>query len=409
MNKTFWWILILSVLLKIVISLSTFHPDIRHFDLAGLVVSSGNILNLYDFANSYGSELAILNQSNRFNYPPAIYLISGLFSLIFTPIVGQSIVIQFLKDTFGVLGSFQLSLHLLLLKLPYLAFDLAVGFILMRLFAGTKEKLLAYGFWMFNPVNIYTTYMIGQFDIIPVFFVCLSLLFAKLAQPFRAALSLGFGIAFKIFPLFLLLPLAISQKSWVSRFWIIILGFLPYFVFILPYIWSTGFRNQALFASQTDKGFYAQILVSGGESIFLFPATLIFLLYIFFFKGIKMDSIWQKFMLILFLFFIFTHFHAQWFLWLTPFLIIDLIYSKFRHWILVLALVLCWFASLFFFDPSLTVGLFSPVWPALFNQPSLWEILNITVDFNFARSIIQTVFTGSAIYYLYKYFPQTNE
>src|SRR5688572_19782596 len=123
MIKNIWLILAISILLKIVISLSTFHPDIRHFDLAGQVINTGNIFNLYDFANSSQNELAILNQNNHFNYPPAIYLFSGLFGFLFTPIVGSQFILDFLKDTNSVLGSFQTSLHLLLLKIPYLVFD----------------------------------------------------------------------------------------------------------------------------------------------------------------------------------------------------------------------------------------------------------------------------------------------
>lgn len=406
MAKNIWWILLLSLSIKLIISAITFHPDIRHFDLAGQIVVSGNILNLYDFAVQSSSELAILNRSNILNYPPAIYLFSGLFGLIFSYFIGQIFIIEFLRDTYSTLGSLQLSLHLLFLKLPYLIFDLAIGLILMRFFHETKDKILSFGLWMFNPANIYSTYIIGQFDIIPVFFVCLALLFSKLAQSFRAALALGFGIAFKIFPLFLLLPLAFSQDKWKNKLVIISLGFVPYLFFALPFLVSPGFRTQALLANQTDKGFYAQILVSGGESIFLFPALYIFLLLIFYFQGVNIKTIWQKFLLALLPFFIFTHFHAQWFLWLTPLLIIDLVYLKLKHAILTLVLTGCWFASLFFFEPSLTIGIFSPLWPPLYNLSSLWEILGFNININFARSVIQTIFAGVSIYFLYSYFPK---
>lgn len=409
MDKKILLVLVASLLVKLIISLLTFHPDIRHFDLGGQVVSSGNILNLYDFATEENNALAKLNKDNLFNYPPAIYLLSGLFSLLFTPLVSQSFIIDFLADTYTVLGSFQASFHLLLLKLPYLFFDLAIGFILMRLFENRKEKILAFSLWMFNPINLYTTYMIGQFDIVPVFFVCLSLLFSKLGKTLKAVLSLGFGIAFKIFPLFLLIPLVLTQKNWLSRLKLIILGFLPYLILTLPFLFSTGFRNQALLASQTDKGFYAQILVSGGESIFIFPAILVFFSLIFLYKGVSLGEVWQKYLLVLFPFFIFTHFHAQWFLWMTPLLVIDLVKSNLKLIFLNLVMLFCWVGSLFFFDPSLTVGIFSPLFPILYNLPSLWEILGLNIDYNFSRSLLQTVFVSSALYYLYIYFPRKNE
>ena len=138
-------------------------------------------------------------------------------------------------------------------------------------------------------------------------------------------------------------------------------------------------------------------------SAFVFPLTLVLVYLLFYFYRAR-DFLWQNFFVVLLLFFIFTHYHPQWFLWITPFLIIDLIKSNFRNKILVVFSLISYFALLFFFDSSLTVGIFAPISPLLYNSPSIWGILNINIDYNFLRSIFQTLFAGVALYYISQFF-----
>lgn len=366
--KKIWIIAALGVLLRIILSATTYHSDMEVFSIAGKLVSTGKILNLYDFS----SNAAV------FNYPPLIYLFHGVFNFLF-------------------------NIQLLFIKLPYLIFDLLLGFILMKLFDSTKKSVLAFTLWMFNPINLYATYMMGQFDIIPTFFTILSIYFIVKNRLNWAAFSLGFGIAFKIFPLFLVIPLLILGKNYQEKFRLLTFSILPYLLSIAPYLFSSSFKTTALFANQSSKSLYASISVSGGEAIILFPAFLLFFYLIIWFKWPKID-IWKIFLVPLFLFFIFTHFHPQWLLWITPFLILDLVKSGSRNLFPVILIFLSWFGSLFFFDPSLTVGIFAPIINGSDKIPSIWEILSINVDYNFARSIIQTIFVSASLYLIFQFF-----
>lgn len=369
--KKLWVFIIAGIMLRIFLSVSTYHSDMQVFDLGGSLIASGHILDLYDFSSS----------AAVFNYPPAIYLYHG-----------------FLKFLFGGISS------PLLLKLPYFIFDLVIGILLFKL---SERKVLAFTLWMFNPVSLYATYMMGQFDIIPTAFIVLAIYFAVKEKLEWAALALGFGIAFKIFPIFLVVPLIIFGKNYLDKLKLLSLTMLPYFISILPYLASQSFRTTALFANQSSKSLYANIPVSGGESIILFPAFLI-LFYLFiwgkkeFFSKIE---IWKLYAVPLFLFFIFTHYHPQWLIWLTPFLILDLVNLRFKNPIPCLLIFFSWFASLFFFDPSLTLGMFAPLLPNLRNLPSIWTLSNINADYNIMRSLIQTVFAASSLYLVYQYFP----
>lgn len=373
--KDLWIIVIIALIIRIVLSLVTFHSDMEVFDIAGRLVASGNILNVYDFTS----------KSVVFNYPPLIYLFHGLFAFVFS-----------------ILGLSNININLFLLKLPYLIFDLLIVFILLKIFDSRKQSLIAIALWLFNPVNLYATYMMGQFDIIPTFSIILSGYFVVKNKLNWAAIALGIGIAFKLSPIFLVVPLIIFGKNFWQRIKLFILALMPYLLSIIPFLPSSSFRSTALFANQNSKSLYANIPVSGGESIILFPVFLL-LFYLIIWNTKKKLSIWSLYSIPLLLFFIFTHFHPQWLIWLTPFLILDLVRNGIKNIIPILLVILTWFASLFFFDPSLTVGIFSPITPALKSAPSIWELLHINMDYNSARSLIQTVFVAAGLYFIVTY------
>lgn len=413
MNK-FAIILIVGILLRLLISPFTYHSDIQVFDLGGYVLSKQPPFSFYDYLPNLSNQNEISKTFNNFNfnYPPAVHFFLGSFAIPVTLIVGEEFRFVFLTDIRNTLGSPALFIHLLTLKLPYLIFDLSIAFLLMKLFQEKKEKFLILCLWIFNPVNIYATYMMGQFDIIPTFFSVLALYLITLSQSSKysyfASLSLGIGAAFKIYPLFFLPLLFVIKKGFSDRLKIFLLGLFPYILLILPFLSSAGFKTSALLANQTLKSFYAAIPISGGESILLFPLLLIFLYIYFFVKGIPRENLWNALLVVLLSFFIFTHFHPQWLLWVTPFLAIHLMRSKFESIIPLSLILLCWFASLFFFDPGLTLGLFSPIAPALYDSASIWQILGINVDYNFSRSIIQSIFVAASFYYFYSFFSKKN-
>lgn len=369
--RKIWLILILAIVLRVFLSFATQHPDIESLWAGGRILAEGHVLNLYD----YSSDKVV------FNYPPLIYWYFGLLSFIFSS-----------------LG---------FLKLPYLIFDIALGIILSKLVDKEKE-VLTFAIWMFNPVSIYATYMMGQFDIIPTFFSVLSVYLAFKNKLNWSALSLGAGIAFKLYPVFLIIPLILFGRSFLGRVKLVILAFLPYLVSILPYTQESSFRSQALFASQSSKSLYAGISVSGGESILLFPFfLLLFYLYLWHSQFSK-ANLWKVFLIPLLLFFIFTHYHPQWLIWVTPFFVLDLVIKNFKKWILYVLIFASWFFSLFFFDPSLTIGMFAPIFPLSGGLPDIWTLLNLNMDYNFSRSILQTIFAASSVFLILSFTRKEN-
>lgn len=407
--KKLWVIIILSIILRIVLAFSTYHQDIQALNLAGKIIASGNVLTFYDYLSNLP-----MNDPTRtlavFNYPPAGYLFHGLFNFLFNNVLGISQVNQFILDNPSNYGDFQFGIHLLLLKIPYLIFDLLTGLVLYKLFDSRKKATLALIIWLFNPINLYVSYMVADFDIIPAFFTILSIYFIVKNRLNLSALSLGLGIAFKLFPLFFVIPLLILGKNFKEKTKLAIISILPYVLSILPYIPSHNFRVNALFANQSSKSLYAALPVSGGESIIYFPMFLLFFYLLIwgyrqFISQNRVVEMWKLYLIPLLLFFIFTHYHPQWFIWITPILIMELVELRFKNLLPQILIYLSWFGSLFFFDPGLTINMFAPIVPFLHNLPSIWILLKINIDYNFSRSLIQTIFASASFYLLYQYLP----
>ncbi len=416
MTKKILMVLTIGVLIRLFLAFSTFHSDVQPFYFAGEVIAKGNVLNFYDYLGNLPLSDPILKiyPTNLFNYPPLVYFFLGPVSYVISLPFNRELLHDFIFKLPSLLGNIQLNFLLLVLKLPYLIFDLGVAALLFKFFKDPKNKFLAFSLWMFNPVNLYATYMMGQFDVIPTFLSILALYTAvkkdlpagRQENLFWPAFFLGLGASFKIFPFLFLVPLALMKGKWWDRVKILGIGALTYLATILPFINSDGFRATALLAGQTTKSLYATLPISGGEAIMFFPLFILFTYIVFFFvKGVS-GSLWRRFFMVILLFFIFTHTHPQWFLWLTPFLVIDLIKSRFSHWPLTVTLFVVWLGQVSFFDPGLSVWLFSPISPGLYGQSGIWESLRMNVDINFTRSILQTVFVSVAAYFIYYYFPK---
>lgn len=412
MRKFIAIVLIIGLILRVLLSATTYHSDVVPFDFAGKVIAGGSITNFYDYLWDLPDDSPILKvyPRNLFNYPPLPYFFLGGVSLLTTWMVDPQIHDNFVFDFRSTLGNVNLNILLLLLKLPYFVFDIGIAFILMKLFREEKQKKLVFLLWMFNPVNLYATYMIGQFDIIPTFLSVLALYFAvNKKKLYLASVLLGLGAGFKIFPLLFIIPLALVDDNLWNRIRIIALGVITYFVSAFPFILSAGFRRTAMLAGQTTKSFYAQIPISGGESVILFLAAITFFYIVSFYNKNKPENLWQRFFAVILIFFVFTHFHPQWFLWTMPFFVIELAYSRMKHWLLSVGLILVYLGMVSFYDPGLSIWLFSPISPILYGLPGIWQQLGLNIDINIARSLLHTTFVGISMYYIYRYFPNEKQ
>jgi hypothetical protein len=132
--------------------------------------------------------------------------------------------------------------------------------------------------------------------------------------------------------------------------------------------------------------------------VLLYIATLICVYLLFFVKTAERNQLGERMMIIMMVFFMFTHFHPQWFLWTVPFLILNIVNTNFKSLLGQVVVYTAWFAGLWFFDSGMTIGLFAPILPNLYNGQSIWELVGYQVDVNFARSLIASVFFGGGLF-----------
>nr|OGC89942.1 MAG: hypothetical protein A2V48_02535 [Candidatus Amesbacteria bacterium RBG_19FT_COMBO_48_16] len=353
MKKLVPW-LILGFGLRLILIPITLHPDIRAVYLAAdLINHRGQMFDFYDYLSRLPRDDKLIISFGYDNififiYPPLAYLTHALFNLFLSPLYPASAFQTLIYDIGRARLDSGLPLLLYLLKLPYLLADIFCFWLIYRLLPD-KNKILGSLVWIFNPLVIYSAYMMGQFDIFIAAFLLLAVYFAD-KKPLLAAVTLGIGAGFKPFPLLLLFFLPGSKiKNIIS-------GLAAYLVILLPYLPSWGFRHYALFAAQSEKMFYAGIPVSGSQLLPLFAVVYSVFAWWNHFRPRDLP-LWGWFLAVLLLFFSVTHFHPQWFTWATPLLTMSFaLLPKTR--LPLLALLAGFIMIIFSFDQSLSFGLF---------------------------------------------------
>lgn len=394
-------LLLLGIGLRLVLAGITVHPDLLSISASDFLLGQKGVTNIYEYLSRAPANGRLIEVYGRsfFTYPPLAYFVLGFFNFLLFPFLSSGVYTSFLGGiaTFAGLG---FSKDLFFLKLPYLIFDLGIAVLLFRIFGKEKRKAwLAFFLWLFNPVSWYTSFMIGQFDVLPTFLVLLSAFWVIKGRQNLAAFSLGLGASFKVFPLFFLpILILLSGESLWQRIKTGLIGLFPYLLTILPFLPYASFRQAVLFSGPSQKMFFAQILVSGAEGIYLFVLGSVLIYFYAAYKG-KKELIWQYYLWILLLFFSLTHYHPQWFLWITPFLVWGLVKNQFKYGPLALTLFLCWLLTTLLFEPSLSYGLFNPLWPQLNSAPGLSEVLGKYTDAFQFKSIIRSIFAASALFF----------
>lgn len=401
LSKKLILLLILAVAMRLFIAGSTFHADIVGQSLSSYFFGYQNVTNIYDHLASLPSDHPLVqhfNVKDIFIYPPLTYFTLGTF------LKGASLIIPetFFTDLMNGGSIFQpnLSLYLIVLKLPYLFIDIAMAFVLASLFDKEKQKKWAFLLWLFNPVTFYATLSMGVFDIIPAIFTVLSLVFAKKNKLGWAAVMIGIGTAYKQYPIFLLPFVVLAAKGFRNRLKILLLGLVPYIITIAPFITSPSFRNM-VFSAQSQKMFYMQWMVSGGEG--LYPYILGFVLLVFHALRNKnlIQKLWKYYLGYFLILFSVTHFHPQWFLWVSPFIIIELISNNWRNLWLDLTLLGCYLIIILTFDNSLSVGLFAVLNQDLNKFQGIDKLIAAKTDIFFLKSAVRSLFAATSIYLIY--------
>jgi len=331
-------------------------------------------------------------------YPPLALYTIGLFQAILLPnssqllSTGAALKLQSLlaPDLFRVL---------FVSKCLYLVFDILIVLLWYGFFRKEPEKRkLAWIFWIFNPLVIYNAYIHGGFELIPLFFVVLSLYFSKVGKLHWAALGLGIAACYKNFPFFFLPPLIIIMAcSWRDRLKLLLWGIVPYILLNLPF-WgifgsSMNSYTEWYFKVGYDLGFGAQVYI-------FFALYAVIFWYLFHHKAHTFEDFWRACFAILLVYLQFSYFDLHYWVWIVPFATIFLVeYSReAKPFYIVIGLLL-----LPLLAPTPLARFLASISPRFFLRlPSLMEALNPYLPMLFITNVVRSLLAGTCLYLVWK-------
>ncbi|NAS89699.1 hypothetical protein C4E24_08225 [ANME-1 cluster archaeon AG-394-G21] len=343
-----------------------------------------------DLISTYHRSYLILGGSTDLSLYTIVQLIQSFFLFIYQFFLPLEKLLLWPQNSLSVPTSFWLNEFaknnmayraLFLFKIPYLIFDFGSAFIILHLFRENKKGILAFKFWMVNPIGIFAIYIFARYEIIPIFFILLSLLLAKRDRPYLSLFSLGMSICGRIYPLmflpFYIFTLGKNVKEKVS---LLLVGIAPFLFssFISTNFGSSPSHGKTFFESHfVDYMLNMNFNIGYGQTIYIFVTSYVLLtVYYIYFEGKKFDNLWEYSLMVLLLFYATSVFHPQYFAWFTPFIAIAI--TKYPKFLGLYGLqIFCFVFYTFYWGRALAGFLFAPVDPSFFvNLASPSEFIN---------------------------------
>lgn len=395
-KSIFKWILF-GIILRLIVMPISVHGDLILSNWVSGLVAIGHY-NLYLYLSDVYQATYTSYPSP---YPPAYYyLIAGWLSIL------NNFHLISLSAWESPWAIDNLNRSIFLFKIPLLIFDLLTGYVLIQMVDKQYRKLILI-LWLLCPVTIFVSYMFGQFDIIPTFFVVLALYYAKRALDEKnldsrlnsyaviSMLALGIGACLKHYPFLLLLPfiIIIGKKNIKKAIPLSLLGISPYILSILFFVKSEAFRRAVLLfpENQWILNFFFDIGLGHVFYVFLigYFALLFYILYIN--KEISFDVLFKSCFAILTLFFITTLWLPQWYVWIMPFVI--LVITRYQNLLRLYFVQIAFFSFyILWWGNFLGAGLFSPINPIFNDFQGINEIISSIYPYNKLLGIFYTLF-----------------
>ena len=186
-------------------------------------------------------------------------------------------------EYFGFLDHRAVLRVFLLLKLPYLIFDLGIGLLIYHFFTDKKSSLRGAWVWFFNPVSFFAFYIFSRYESIPLFFVMLTLLMFRQDRILWGFVALGLAmwsreIIVILVPFFLIYILRNRQFNWIRIIGgVAILGVFAGFASnVIPGI--LGFKSPFLGSVGSIAEMQESVRILGFQLAWYFPFVIVYTL-----------------------------------------------------------------------------------------------------------------------------------
>lgn len=409
-QKQILLIIILGVLVRLIIMPFYAHPDIKTFNFQASFLSQG-VWNIYSYLSENKASLPL---KEEFVYFPLTYFFMGGYQIAISPLLGDSFdnwLSNASSESFENAGTFR---FLLLLKLPYLVFDVFTGILLMAFFTSESQKKKVLILWLFNPLSLILIYVYSNFDIIPTSLTVLSLLLLQRKRFFLSALCLGVGAGFKAYPLIFLPVLLLYAKGWQQKLGVLGASLGLSLLISGPFYMTEAFRASTLVSGLTTRILQPVVGIGFGEGIIisLIPLFVLFLTAFF-----KKDLSWEHNVFYYFsipiLILAFIHYHVQWLLWVVPFALllvvkiekINLSKNAFLV-VLVSAFATAFTIPLLYNDASMSVALLRPISSWFTLLPTPFKVVSKVYDVYTLQSILHSFLAGATLVITWQLFKE---
>lgn len=393
-TKLFWSILLVKIIASFIFA-SQF--PVQYF------IPFAKYFALQPFDNPY-SYFVSQNFMDAFPYPPLMLLILAFpFTLL-----------NFLFNS----SMHTIFVDLFLLRIPLILADIGVLLILCKLLSNKRKEAMYY-YWC-SPILFYITYVHGQLDVIPMFFLLISLALLFIRDKFAKVLSFvifGAGLSVKTH-LILALPFLLiyewkQKRSFIYVASMALISAGIFALFTLPFL-SEGFVKMVFLSAQQNKFFAFTLPLY--EKLFLFIAPIAYLLLFLRFSGYKRfnpDMLMMILSLVFSIFMVLAPPRIGWFFWGVPFMIYFFVkldnLRKFTYWLLNAAYFLFFFTS----KEGDGINLLQPLIPSFASAQNIYHSLyDFGLNADLLSSMMFSLLASSILiiaYWIYKYGISANE
>ncbi|MBI1975880.1 MAG: hypothetical protein HYS56_00030, partial [Candidatus Omnitrophica bacterium] len=333
-------------------------------------------------------------------YPPLTFYITLIFQKLLQPALPTlaSLMARFENLAFyhqggstvhfaSLLQDPYLFRTLFLFKAHYLLFDAAIAWMLVCLADKPAHKAWAYRLWMVNPLVLHTSYGVGQIDLLVTFFLVLSFFMFERRYPKIGMAMLGAGGLVKLAPFYLAPGIAFSIGEKLRRKIILMISCL---VPVAVLLFFSKDARVVLESWVVLAGAYWKINPS---VMGISKLPLIFLLigygvvvFLAFSRKKKTMPLLSIFSLLLLLLWVTVSTRPRHLLWISPFLILELLRRPLiGAWLLTL-LAAIW--ELHGAGITYRLGLLAPVDPTFFTSlPILDSFLSVAMDIRWVHRV----------------------
>ncbi len=313
------------------------------------------------------------------------------------------------QSVFEISCTNSIFLLLLLNKLPFLIADIIFYILLFAYLKENKNLKKGLIFWLLNPISIYVVYMIGRFELYAIVFIMLGLINLKKENIKTAMLMFGISAAFRQYPI-MFLPLLLIINSTKPKDYLV-----NALCFLAPVIFYNMAHNLPAYFAGISATAPTGMVSDDQHSNMLFHyeiRKLVLFAFFYFFLLIsvygKKNELKDKTAEILFLMFntllAFGALEPQYYMWVSPFIIILLAENKISisetilFCLLFFGLVLQW-------DRAFSTYLAMPLYPELFYYlPAPARIINEFYRVEILNKLIVSFFIALNVYWYVKLF-----